>query len=262
MVVHIYLKRMLQVVNTFDQGQRRALLRFVTSCSRPPLLWVMTFLILFYFLISKQRVRGFKELLPNFAIRDAGSDEHRLPTSSTCVNLLKVSSTTIWRCVKSSSICYSFHDIKARKPFGTSCSRLLLQGLGLIFRKLFGCRPYYIQKLWTIAIVCYRIRQICNVWQRRYDVDQSLLIRNNRIICNIRVYETICQCWMVSSPQYHSKSSIASFCTHSFSFRLALRQKDAMCIQRQESSSYFESWRTFPIRWARANAASALAWLG
>lgn len=33
---------------------------------------------------------GFKELVPNFAIRDAGSDENRLPTASTCVNLLKV----------------------------------------------------------------------------------------------------------------------------------------------------------------------------
>ncbi|TFK31976.1 HECT-domain-containing protein [Crucibulum laeve] len=60
-----------KVVNTFDQEQRRALLRFVTSCSRPPLL-------------------GFKELVPNFSIRDAGSDQDRLPTSSTCVNLLKL----------------------------------------------------------------------------------------------------------------------------------------------------------------------------
>ncbi|KAJ7755509.1 HECT-domain-containing protein [Mycena metata] len=60
-----------RVVHSFDQEQRKALLRFVTSCSRPPLL-------------------GFKELMPNFAIRDAGSDELRLPTSSTCVNLLKL----------------------------------------------------------------------------------------------------------------------------------------------------------------------------
>ncbi|KAK7006156.1 HECT-domain-containing protein [Favolaschia claudopus] len=60
-----------RVVRSFDQEQRRALLRFVTSCSRPPLL-------------------GFKELVPNFAIRDAGADELRLPTSSTCVNLLKL----------------------------------------------------------------------------------------------------------------------------------------------------------------------------
>ncbi|PFH45540.1 hypothetical protein AMATHDRAFT_71617 [Amanita thiersii Skay4041] len=60
-----------KVVNSFDQEQRRALLRFVTSCSRPPLL-------------------GFKELIPNFAIRDAGTDQERLPTASTCVNLLKL----------------------------------------------------------------------------------------------------------------------------------------------------------------------------
>ncbi|PPQ97471.1 hypothetical protein CVT26_002819, partial [Gymnopilus dilepis] len=60
-----------RVVNSFNQEQRRALLRFVTSCSRPPLL-------------------GFKELVPNFSIRDAGSDQYRLPTSSTCVNLLKL----------------------------------------------------------------------------------------------------------------------------------------------------------------------------
>ncbi|KAG6816046.1 hypothetical protein H0H93_008491, partial [Arthromyces matolae] len=59
------------VVNTFDHEQRMALLRFVTSCSRPPLL-------------------GFKELVPNLSIRDAGTDQHRLPTASTCVNLLKL----------------------------------------------------------------------------------------------------------------------------------------------------------------------------
>ena len=34
--------------------------------------------------------REFKELVPNFSIRDAGEDQYRLPTSSTCVNLLKV----------------------------------------------------------------------------------------------------------------------------------------------------------------------------
>jgi len=59
------------VVKSFDHKQRRALLRFVTSCSRPPLL-------------------GFGELNPQFAIRDATDDQNRLPTSSTCVNLLKL----------------------------------------------------------------------------------------------------------------------------------------------------------------------------
>ena len=33
---------------------------------------------------------GFKELNPHFAIRDATDDQSRLPTASTCVNLLKV----------------------------------------------------------------------------------------------------------------------------------------------------------------------------
>ncbi|KAF4562672.1 hypothetical protein EYR36_004066 [Pleurotus pulmonarius] len=59
------------VVESFDHEQRRALLRFVSSCSRPPLL-------------------GFKELVPQFSIRDAGSNQTRLPTASTCVNLLKL----------------------------------------------------------------------------------------------------------------------------------------------------------------------------
>jgi len=60
-----------KVVRSLDQSQKCAFLRFVTSCSRPPLL-------------------GFKELNPKFAIRDAGSDIARLPTASTCVNLLKL----------------------------------------------------------------------------------------------------------------------------------------------------------------------------
>lgn len=68
---HPVIQAFWKVVNTFDQEQRRQLLRFATSCSRPPLL-------------------GFKELVPNFSIRDAGTDAGRLPTSSTCVNLLKV----------------------------------------------------------------------------------------------------------------------------------------------------------------------------
>ncbi|KAI5986179.1 HECT-domain-containing protein [Pisolithus albus] len=50
-----------KVMESFDQEHRRAFLRF-----------------------------GFKQLNPNFAIRDAGDDQHRLPTASTCVNLLKL----------------------------------------------------------------------------------------------------------------------------------------------------------------------------
>ena len=58
------------VVRDLDESQRQALLKFVTSCSRPPLL-------------------GFKNLVPPFSIQSAGKEE-RLPTASTCMNLLKL----------------------------------------------------------------------------------------------------------------------------------------------------------------------------
>lgn len=57
-----------QVVKSFDQEQRRALLRFVTSCSRPPLL-------------------GFEHLNPNFGIRFGGGDETRLPSACNSISL-------------------------------------------------------------------------------------------------------------------------------------------------------------------------------
>ncbi|KAL6424110.1 hypothetical protein ACFW04_009767 [Cataglyphis niger] len=59
-----------KVVSEFNDQQKGQLLKFVTSCSRPPLL-------------------GFKELDPPFCIQHAGSMD-RLPTSSTCMNLLKL----------------------------------------------------------------------------------------------------------------------------------------------------------------------------
>lgn len=59
-----------RVVNQFTDTQKRQLLKFVTSCSRPPLL-------------------GFKELEPPFCVHSAGPED-RLPTASTCMNLLKL----------------------------------------------------------------------------------------------------------------------------------------------------------------------------
>ncbi|GAA6016983.1 hypothetical protein JCM11491_006119 [Sporobolomyces phaffii] len=59
------------VFESFGKDDRAKLVKFVTSCARPPLL-------------------GFGELNPLFAIRNAGQDESRLPTSATCVNLLKL----------------------------------------------------------------------------------------------------------------------------------------------------------------------------
>lgn len=66
----------LQVVASFTPGQQSSLLKFITACSRAPLL-------------------GFKFLEPGLSIQMAGStlDVHasdRLPTAATCMNLLKL----------------------------------------------------------------------------------------------------------------------------------------------------------------------------
>ena len=60
-----------KALESFDQPMRKAFLKFVTSSPNPPLL-------------------GFGELNPKFSIRNAGTDASRLPTASTCVNLLKL----------------------------------------------------------------------------------------------------------------------------------------------------------------------------
>ena len=58
------------VIERFSEQERCLLLKFVTSCSRPPLL-------------------GFKELYPPFCVMSGGR-EQRLPSASTCMNLLKL----------------------------------------------------------------------------------------------------------------------------------------------------------------------------
>ena len=60
-----------EALESFDQATRSAFVKFVTSCPSPPLL-------------------GFGQLNPKFCIALAGQDEQRLPTSSTCVNLLRL----------------------------------------------------------------------------------------------------------------------------------------------------------------------------
>ncbi|GMM28144.1 ubiquitin-ubiquitin ligase [Martiniozyma asiatica (nom. inval.)] len=66
-VQHLY-----EILDEFDNDHRAQFLKFVTSCPKQPLL-------------------GFKELSPKFGIRNAGrQDLVRLPTASTCVNLLKI----------------------------------------------------------------------------------------------------------------------------------------------------------------------------
>ncbi|KAH7135807.1 E3 ubiquitin-protein ligase NEDD4 [Dendryphion nanum] len=60
-----------KVLKNLSEGEQGAVLKFVTSTPRAPLL-------------------GFSTLNPRFSIRDAGSDQERLPSTSTCVNLLKL----------------------------------------------------------------------------------------------------------------------------------------------------------------------------
>jgi ubiquitin-protein ligase E3 C len=60
-----------KVMESFNDSQRRDLLKYVSSTPRAPLL-------------------GFSQLRPRFSIRDGGTDEQRLPSTSTCVNLLKL----------------------------------------------------------------------------------------------------------------------------------------------------------------------------
>jgi ubiquitin-protein ligase E3 C len=67
---HPAIKCFWKVVAEFSETEKRQLLKFVTSCSRPPLL-------------------GFKNLHPPFCIHFAGKED-RLPSSSTCMNLLKL----------------------------------------------------------------------------------------------------------------------------------------------------------------------------
>ncbi|KAF6834154.1 E3 ubiquitin-protein ligase (HECT-domain-containing protein) [Colletotrichum plurivorum] len=60
-----------KVMESFSDRERRDVLKYVTSTPRAPLL-------------------GFSQLSPRFSIRDGGDDQERLPSTSTCVNLLKL----------------------------------------------------------------------------------------------------------------------------------------------------------------------------
>lgn len=60
-----------QVMHEMTNEERQKVLRFVTSTPRAPLL-------------------GFSHLHPRFSIRDSSEEQERLPSTSTCVNLLKL----------------------------------------------------------------------------------------------------------------------------------------------------------------------------
>ncbi|XP_045160514.2 ubiquitin-protein ligase E3C-like [Mercenaria mercenaria] len=68
---HPVIKMFWQAVEELTDEQKRQLLKFITSCSRPPLL-------------------GFKDLYPALCVHYGGNEPDRLPTASTCMNLLKL----------------------------------------------------------------------------------------------------------------------------------------------------------------------------
>lgn len=64
-----------EIMHELKDSERRDVLKYVTSTPRAPLL-------------------GFGQLRPRFTIRDGGNDQERLPSASTCVNLLKLPNYT------------------------------------------------------------------------------------------------------------------------------------------------------------------------
>ncbi|KAK2599683.1 hypothetical protein N8I77_011416 [Diaporthe amygdali] len=68
---HPVIKMFWEVLHGLKDSERRDVLKYVTSTPRAPLL-------------------GFGQLRPAFSIRDGGQDTTRLPSASTCVNLLKL----------------------------------------------------------------------------------------------------------------------------------------------------------------------------
>ncbi|OJD11248.1 hypothetical protein AJ78_07946 [Emergomyces pasteurianus Ep9510] len=68
---HPTIKLFWDVLQSMTNAERQKVLKFVTSTPRAPLL-------------------GFSHLNPRFSIRDSSADEERLPSTSTCANLLKL----------------------------------------------------------------------------------------------------------------------------------------------------------------------------
>ncbi|KAL4827416.1 hypothetical protein H8958_022611 [Nasalis larvatus] len=87
---HPVIKVFWRVVEGFTDEEKRKLLKFVTSCSRPPLLGFKWFTALLHCHAVNLLCIGYHELYPAFCIHNGGSDLERLPTASTCMNLLKL----------------------------------------------------------------------------------------------------------------------------------------------------------------------------
>jgi ubiquitin-protein ligase E3 C len=79
------IKNFWRIVESFDEDLKKKLLKFATSRSRPPLF-------------------GFKNLIPSFAIQNSGNVD-RLPSASTCLNLLKLPPIEDFHLLKEKLVC-------------------------------------------------------------------------------------------------------------------------------------------------------------
>lgn len=88
-------RRFWSVVASMNDRERAALLRFVTSCERPPPL-------------------GFESMQPPFCLHRVGirSDGERLPTASTCFNTLKLPTYSSEKVTPTSSL-FFFRDFQS-----------------------------------------------------------------------------------------------------------------------------------------------------
>jgi ubiquitin-protein ligase E3 C len=76
-----------KVVKSFNQQQRRGLIKFVTSCARPPLyVLFISFRRSGIGMNANDRL-GFAHLNPQFGIRFGGNDKTRLPSACTSIFL-------------------------------------------------------------------------------------------------------------------------------------------------------------------------------
>jgi len=68
-----YIQEFWRIVKALSPGEKEKFLQFATGCNRPPLL-------------------GFRYLTPQFCVHQvmASPSEKRLPTASTCMNMLKL----------------------------------------------------------------------------------------------------------------------------------------------------------------------------
>lgn len=87
---HETIRHFWQVLRELSPKDKGEVVRFVTSTPRAPLL-------------------GFSALTPHLMIRDAGSDESRLPTAGTCSNLLKLPRYTTQETLKE-KLLYAVHS--------------------------------------------------------------------------------------------------------------------------------------------------------